>query len=893
MKKKIYLVDIMSYIFRAYYGFGSDLTNKEGFPTKAIFGVKNMIRKLLEQEQVEYLVMVFDSARASIRRDIYPLYKANREEAPEDLKKQFKPIFELVGVLNVCAVKKDGYEADDLIAELSRKFFTQVDEVVIVSGDKDLTQLINDKVSMYDGMKNKKYYPEDVKKKYGVYPDQIAEYLALVGDSSDNIPGAKGIGPKTAESLFAEYKDLKGIYKNLDNIRDSVSQKLKNDEEMVKISYKLTRLDHEIPLNFELADFKRKKPKQELLRKFYYNYGFAEDSLLANSSEETQEIKQEIKRHYILLNKKEELQKYITQILAKKYFAFDLETTSLFIQEAEIVGIAIAVEGLPAAYIPIAHKENISQLDFKEVMQLFTPIFQNESLHFIAHNLKYDISVLKNYNISIKNSLEDTMLQSYLLRSDDHQHGLDRLADVFLDHQCISFADIAGSGKEQLRFDEIPIKKAYIYAAEDADVTLQLFHKFSPQIKKKNLQKLYQEIEIPLCLVLLEMERKGVKMDAQLLKKLSLQMQKEAQELAAQIYQEVGQEFNINSPKQLGEILFDKLAITEFKKKTKTGYSTDAQVLEKLAKKYPIAKKINIYRSKQKLINSYLETLPKLIYPKTNRIHTSYHQTIAATGRLSSKDPNLQNIPIRGKDGENIRKAFVAEEGNDLISADYSQIELRFLAHFCQDEKLISAFKEQKDIHSETAASIFHTKQEKVDKQMRAVAKAINFGIIYGMGATKLSQEIDVSRKEASDFIETYFTKYPKIRVFIEQTIAQAKKETVVTTILGRIRNVKAINDKNKMLQAMMERIAVNTRIQGSAADLIKIAMINIFNEYQHKKKENQMILQIHDELVFETPKQETAEVMEIIKRQMENAYLLKVPLQVEVKKGANWQEIH
>ena len=888
MTKKIYLIDAMSYVFRAYYSFNSSLTNKEGFPTNAIYGFKNMLRRILEQKELQYLLLVFDADSKTFRSDIYPAYKANRQAAPEDLKQQFQPIFELVRVLNIASIKKDGWEADDLIAELSRKFAREVDEVVIVSGDKDLTQLINDKVSMYDSMKNIKYRKEEVKQKHGVYPEQIAEYLALIGDSADNIPGARGIGPKTAGALLDEYQSLANIYQNLANIKKSVSKKLADAKQNVDLSLKLTKLNHQLNLDCQLTDCILGTPEQTSLRKFYYNYGFAEDSLLNGSSQEAQAQK-EIKRDYRLINTKAILQNYLEQIEDKKYFAFDLETTSLVVPEAKIVGIALAVAGLPAGYIPISHQEDSPQLELTETLRALQKIFDNPQITLIAHNLKYEVAVLKNYNIEPHNQLEDTMLQSYLLYSDTHQHGLTRLADIFLNYQCIPFERVV-TNKNRAQFDEVPIKEAYIYAAEDADVTLQLYNIFTLALAKKNLTKLYKEVEIPLCLILAKIESKGVKINKQILYDLSKTIKTQAEQIAKAIYKETGSEFNINSPKQLGEVLFEKMAITEHCKRTKTGYATSSDILEKLSFKYPIAKKIHIYRSKQKLINSYLEVLPHLVRAQTGRIHTSYQQSITATGRLSSKDPNLQNIPIRGEDGERIRTAFIAQEGYCLICADYSQIELRLLAHFCKDEKLIRAFQEQKDIHSETASAIFKITQDKVDKEMRSVAKAINFGIIYGMGATKLAQEIKVSRKEASEFIATYFAKYPKIQEFIENTIICARKQEVVTTILGRIRRVKGINDKNAMLRSAMERIAVNTKIQGSAADLIKLAMIKIDKE---ARLANQMIMQIHDELVFETPLPTADSKMLLIKEQMQTAYQLLVPLKVEIKKGNNWNAAH
>ena len=895
--KKLYLIDGAAYIFRAYYGFGTDLTSAKGFPTKAIFGFKNMIRTLLERNKPEYLVMVFDPKGDSFRKKIYPAYKANRSEAPEDLKKQFEPIFELVDLLQMPTICREGWEADDVIASLSRQFAEEVKEIVIVSGDKDLTQLVNNTVSVYDSMKNIKLRREEVKNKFGIYPEQVAEYLSLTGDSSDNIPGAKGIGPKTATDLLSQYKNLENIFQNLEQLKPAVCSKLEESKENIALSLKLTELNHFIELDYNLEDFQLKPIKQEELRNFYYEYSFAQDSLLKQNSGDfdadlkTSDLKIENKRaNYKLINNTDILQQYLVQIEEKKIFAFDLETTSLIIQEAEIVGIAIAVEGLAAAYIPLAHLENKPQLELNETLEAFAKIFANPDICLIAHNLKYEISVLKNYNIILKNQLEDTMLQSYLINADANRHNLDRLALVYLNHTNISFEEVAGKKKEQISFDQIAIDKALPYAAEDAEITLKLFKIFNQKIKKLELEKLYRKVELPLALLLSEMERKGVKIDSQSLTDLSKEIKIVCEKLAQEIYQIANEEFNLNSPKQLGEVLFEKMGIQEFKKKTKTGYSTDSSVLTKLAKKHPIASKIEIFRGNQKLINTYLDVLPQLVHHSTGRIHTSYNQTVAATGRLSSTDPNLQNIPIRGKEGPRIRASFIASRDCYLISADYSQIELRLLAHFCEDKNLIQAFKQDKDIHTETAASIFQVKQTEVNPDKRAVAKAINFGLLYGMGATKLSEEIGSSRKEAQQFMETYFSRYPKIKQFIEISKEEARKKEFVTTILGRRRAVKGINDKNPMMKAAMERIAVNTIIQGSAADIIKLAMLKIAEYYQQN---HQMIMQIHDELVFEVPQKEAEDRILLIKEKMENAYPLKVILKVDIQKGTDWRQAH
>ena len=893
MSEKLYLVDGMAYVFRAYYAFGGNFSNREGFPTNAIYGFKNMLRGLLEKNQAKYLAVVFDSGSKTFRNEIYEKYKANRDEAPQDLKVQFEPIFELVKILQLPLIRLENWEADDIIADLSRKFADKFDEVVIVSSDKDLTQLINDKVSLYDEMKNIKVRRAEVKKKYGVYPEQIAEYLALTGDTSDNIPGAAGIGPKTASDLLEKHQSLQNILQNLEQLKPAVRTKIENSKENIELSLKLTTLNHPLDLEYKFADFIVQKPKQKELADFYIKYGFAQDKLLDQPLKQA-EISSEVKinrANYQLITEKEVLEKYLNQIKETRLFAFDLETTSLVIQEVQIVGFALAVAGLPAAYLPVAHHEQREQLSLKDCLTAFSPIFQNPQIRLIAHNIKYEISVLRQYNLQIENKVEDTMLQSYLINADSNQHSLDRLAQIYLNHTMISFSEVAGSGKEQLRFDEIALAKALPYAAEDAEITLKLYELFKPKIKELNLDKLYYQVELPLVPVLAEMEMSGVKIEESILANLSKEMKEQAKKLAQDIYQDAGEEFNINSPKQLGEILFEKMGIQEFKKKTKTGYSTDARVLAQLAKQNPIANKIHNYRTKQKLVNTYLDVLPELVHHNTGRIHTSFRQTIAATGRLSSNDPNLQNIPIRGEEGGKIREAFIAAKDKCLISADYSQIELRLLAHFCKDEKLLTAFKQNKDIHSETAAAIFQTEQ--ITPDIRAIAKAINFGIIYGMGAFKLSQEINVPVKEAKTFIEAYFAKYPKIKEFIETTKEKARKIELVTTLLGRRRKLTGINDKNAMVRASMERIAVNTIIQGSAADLIKLAMLQIADYYKKQGRPHQMILQIHDELVFETDLQEAEARMKIIKEKMEQVYPLLVDLKTDIQKGNNWNEIH
>ncbi|MBT7712240.1 MAG: DNA polymerase I [Deltaproteobacteria bacterium] len=900
MKNQLLIIDGSSYIFRAFYGVRAELTNQAGAPTNAVFGFKNMMLQLLKQEDPSHCIMVFDKPGPTFRNEIYSDYKANRASAPDDLKVQFEPIYQLNTLLNIPLVWRDGVEADDVIGSLTRKFSTQI-PITIISGDKDLTQLVNEKTTMLDTMSNKRYTPETVQEKFGVPPELIAQYLAVIGDSSDNIPGISGIGPKTATKLFRQFGSITGIYENLEQLKGKQKETISTSREMVDMSLRLTKIRCDLEFDDCLDDYKRKDPDVDGLLNFYREMNFRPDGFIT-ASPDTGSIPAEPSHNdykkldysrYELVTLETRLVEIRQQLLKQDCIVFDLETTSLTITKAKIVGFSFAWEGGDPIYIPVAHTEQIPQIPLETVLEILRPVFEKKELKIVAQNIKYDMMVLANYGVPIEAEIGDTMIQSYLLDANLHRHNLDDMAMRHLEHEMIKFEEVAGKGKKQIPFAEVPVSVAQQYAAEDADATFQIHQLLSPRIKAENLAALYENIELPLCRTLAQMETHGVRLDVPYLNTLCEKLRLDLDGLQQEIHAQAGETFNINSTQQLSTILFEKMGITIGRKKNKTGYSTDASVLEKIAPFEPIARNLLDYRSKNKLVNTYLDVLPSLISPKTGRIHTSYSQVVAATGRLSSSNPNLQNIPIKGEDGSKVRRAFVAEEGNLIVSADYSQIELRFLAHLSEDEGLISVFAEGGDIHTETAAGIYGIEIEQVSPEQRQAAKAINFGIIYGMGAFRLSQEIRVSNAQAKSFIEAYFAKYPKIKHYMDETIAFCQKNAFVETMFRRKRAIPDIHAKNHMVRTAAERMAINTRIQGSAADLIKIAMIDIQNTLDRERSLTKMIMQVHDELVFEVPRERVDSLIGMVKKSMENAVALKVPLVVDAGFGENWQEAH
>ena len=899
--QKLLIIDGSSYIFRAYYGLSQDLRNKDNLPTNAILGFKNMLFQLLKQQKPTHCIMVFDAPGPTFRNDLYSEYKANRSAAPDDLKVQFEYIYKLTRVLSLPPLIVEGYEADDIIGTLVQKFTSQI-EVMIISGDKDLTQLVSPEVVMLDTMKNKIFTPEYVKEKFGVEPSMIHEYLALVGDASDNIPGAAGVGPKTAVKLFDQFGSINEIYKNVDSIKGKLGEKIKNSKDNVYLSLDLTKICCEVALDYSLEEFLVKPPDYQGLKKFYEEMDFRADGFFNDKiqleSDQVEEVteKQASTIHYDnyeLVTEETRLLEIRTILAGKNEVAIDFETTSLVAVEAKIVGVSFAWEGGNPVYIPLAHETDLPQIPFEKALSILDPLFANPEITWIGQNIKYELKILSNYGKDLRGKIHDTMIQSYLLDANLNRHNLDALADRILNHKMIKYEDVTGKGKNQVSFAKVPLDEALRYAAEDSDATYQIHQKLLPRLVENKLESLYNDIEMPLCRTLAIMETYGVKINSQYLSELSQELRQDLDGLQAQVFMEAGRSFNINSTQQLAEVLFEEMGITVGKKKTKTGYSTDSSVLEKIAPTAPIAQYMLEYRMKNKLVNTYLDVLPKLVSQKTGRIHTSFRQTVAATGRLSSSDPNLQNIPIRGELGAKIRRAFIPEEGSLLLAADYSQIELRFLAHLSEDPALIEVFNNQQDIHQETAAAIFGIENKSVDQEQRRSAKAINFGIIYGMGAYRLSQEIGVSNTQAKQFIAAYFERYPRIQTYMDETVKFCQEHGYVETIFKRVRKIDGIDSKNHMVRTGSERVAINTRIQGSAADLIKMSMIELQQVLRDQLPEVKMILQVHDELVFEAKEKDLESLSAIVKERMENIITLKVPLIVDIGVGKSWGEAH
>ncbi len=900
---RLYLIDGSSYIFRAFYGIKQFLSNSKGLPTNAIYGFASMLLKILREEQPEYIAIIFDPKGKTFRHEMYKEYKANRKETPDDLKPQIPYIINLAEVFNIVSMQQEGFEADDLIGTISKKAEKKGFDVTIVSGDKDMMQLISPKIKMLDTMKNKTFGEKEVKEKFGVEPERVTEVMGLMGDSSDNIPGVPGIGPKTATTLIQNFGDIENLLKNLEQIKKkSLKNKLLEYTEQARLSKKLCTIDTNLNLPVGIEEMKAKKLDSKRIITLFKQLEFAallskielgnekwvESGKLRGWKSDTD------KKKYKLVFSEKELDKIIIQVKNKGLLSIDLETTSVFPMEAEIVGISISIIPHDAYYIPVGHDYPgaPAQLNRDMVLGKLKPVLEDKKIKKIGQNIKYEIIVFQNSGIKIKNIYFDTMIASYLINPSKHNHNLEDIALEYLDYRVITYKEVVGSGSKEVGFNKVDLETAASYSGEDADITLQLSKKLLPALETDALVSLLNNVELPLAEALAEIEINGVKINKNFLKKMSKDLEKDISLSAQKIYDMAGEKFNINSPKQLSELLFEKLKIPPLKK-TKTGYSTDMSVLEQLATGYPLPAEIISYRQLSKLKSTYVDALPLLVNSKTGRIHTSFNQTVTATGRLSSSNPNLQNIPIRTDLGRKIRKAFIAEKNHLLLSADYSQIELRILAHLSEDEVLIEAFKKGEDIHAQTGARIFNVFPNMVDSNMRRMAKAVNFGIIYGISPFGLSKNIRVSLKEAKEFIDHYFALYKGVKSYIEQTITDARKNGYVTTILNRRRYLPELNSKNRQMKEFAERTAVNTPVQGSAADLIKIAMINISRAIKSKNLKSKMILQVHDELVFEIPEAEKKMMVDLVNKEMEGVMELKIPLIVDTWIGKNWGEAH
>ena len=894
-QKSLYLIDGSSYIFRAFFGVRQVLSTSKGLPTNALYGFTTMLQKVVREEKPDYLAVAFDSPEKTFRHKVYPEYKANRSEPPEDLAKQF-PYFEpLVEAFGISSLRQPGFEADDIIGTLAKQGEAEGMKVTIVSSDKDMMQLISPHINMLDTMKNKRFTSEDVIEKFGVDPDCVVEVMGLMGDSSDNIPGVLGVGPKTAAELIQKFGSIEKLFEQIDGIdKKKLRERLERDKDNAFLSRRLVIIDTNMTLDCKPGDLVVREVDSLALRKMFEEFEFA--SFLAAMKGEASPVAssaQVDRSSYEAILTEKTFDRLIKNLNKAKSFALDLETTSKYPVWARAVGVSFSFKEGKAYYIPLAHRYLgvPDQLNSKMVFDRLKPILEDPAIKKCGQNIKYDLIVLANEGIYLKGIDFDTMIASYLLNPSSRGHGLDDLAMNHLGHKNITYKELVGTGAKEIGFDEVDIERATEYAAEDSDITWRLTDKLRPLLTGETL-KLFNEIELPLLEVLAEMEMNGVYIDRKHLEGLSRSIEEELRQHETQIYALSGETFNINSPKQLAVILFEKMGLPVIKK-TKTGYSTDVSVLEQLAEKHELPGKILTYRQLAKLKSTYVDALPEEIFKESGRVHTSFNQTVTATGRLSSSNPNLQNIPIRSEMGKEIRKAFAAEGKGVLLSADYSQVELRILAHLSEDKALKHAFKKGEDIHTRTAAEIFGSSLEKVDEEQRRMAKAVNFGIVYGLSSFGLSRQLGITPREAKDFIDQYFNLYKKVNTFMEDTIAEARATGYTRTMFNRRRYLPDLNSKNRQVREAAERMAINSPIQGSAADLIKVAMIRLSRAMSKRNLKSKMILQVHDELVFECPVKEKKEMETLARIEMEGACPLSVPLVVDMGWGENWNEAH
>ena len=891
MTKPIILVDGSSYLYRAFHAMPS-LMNSKGFFTGAIYGVINMLRRLIADYEPEYMAVVFDAKGKTFRDEMYAQYKANRPPMPNDLVQQIMPIHQIIQALGIPLLMVEGVEADDVIGTLAKMASRQNQPTIISTGDKDLAQLVNNYTTLINTMTNTELNPKTVVEKFGIPPNLIVDYLALIGDSVDNIPGVPQVGPKTAVKWLQQYGSLDNIIANADKITGKVGENLRASLSQLPLAKELATIKEDVDLKVAMTELQVKSPDEEILKNLYQEFEFKNwlNDLLKN--EKNQNATQEKYAGYETILTEEALTTWIKILSEAECFAFDTETTDLDHLQAELVGMSFAVSKGKAAYIPIGHNYSNApqQLNRERVLSQLKPILENEKIKKIGHHTKYDMEILMNHGIQLRGAQYDSMLESYVLDSSNLNHGMDGLALKYLGWRTISFEDIAGKGTKQIPFNLVSVEKASAYAAEDADVTLQLHETLWPKLlKEPGLKYIFEDIEMKLVPVLARMECYGVLIDAEMLRKQSIELEARLKNIEQEIVQIAGTTFNVNSPKQLQEILFTRLQLPILQK-TPTGQpSTADAVLQELALEYPLPKWIIEYRALTKLMTTYTKKLPEEIDKKTGRIHTSYNQTGAATGRLSSREPNLQNIPIRTAEGRRIRQAFIAPQGYQLICADYSQIELRIMAHIAKDPGLLDAFSKNLDIHRATAAEVMGISLEKVTNEERRRAKAINFGLIYGMSAFGLAKQIGVSRGEAENYIERYFARYPGVKTYMEETRALAHQKGFVETLWGRRLYLPDIHSSQIPRQKAAERAAINAPLQGSAADIIKRAMISLDGWLQRNSIDAKMIMQVHDELVFEVADNVLDTMVEVIRTHMMDAANLKVPLLVSIGVGHHW----
>ena len=914
-----YLVDGSGYIFRAYYALPPLTRKSDGLPTGAVSGFCSMLFKLLEDsksnqnlQKPTHFAVIFDSARKTFRNEIYNDYKANRSEAPDDLAPQFEYIRKSVLAFNLPSVELMNYEADDLIATYTDKILNAGAKVTIVSSDKDLMQLYRKNVRIYDPMKNKFISEDDILNKFGVDSSKVIDVQALAGDSSDNVPGVPGIGIKTAAELINKYVNLENLLESAHEIKQNKRREtLIENKDKALISKKLVTLKHDAPIKIAPNEFQLKNIDKDKLYKFLREMEFnrlLSSAISAYGEPNLSSFKKEIKiednqikidrSKYYLINNLDEIDEWIKEAEQNGEVAVDTETSSLDPHNTDLIGISLSTKIGKACYIPIGHKTK-KNIDKDKVLKKLKPLLEDSSIKKIGQNIKFDFIVLYKNGIDIT-SIEDTMLMSYVLDAGKNRHNMDTLSEIHLNHKTVAFKDVVGSGKKEINFSQVDIEKAKDYAAEDADITLRLYKKFFKSLKEEKMLNIYEIFEKPMIKILAFMEIQGIKIDYKFLKTLSLKFGKKIDKIQKEVFKISNKEFNIASPKQLGEILYNDLKIADLKKTKKGSFATSASVLEDLAfKGHKFPQLILDWRQVSKLKNTYSDSLPEHINPNSKRVHTSFLLAATTTGRLASSDPNLQNIPIKSQDGKDIRKAFIAEKDHVLISADYNQIEMRILADLADVKELKKAFKNNEDIHSLTASQIFNIDIKKVDQDQRRKAKAINFGIIYGISQYGLAKQINVSNYEAEEFLKAYFFKFPEIKVYMDQTIKFCRKSGYVNNIFGRRSHFININDKNYNVRNFQERAAINAPIQGSAAEIMRLAMIRLnIKLNEQKKQKSKMLLQIHDELIFETHKDEVKKVSKIIKEEMMSVaksdhHSFSIPLTIDLNTGNNWGELH
>ncbi len=895
MSKKIVLVDGSSYLYRAFHAM-PNLANSRGESTGAVYGIVNMLRRLMREQDTPHFVVVFDAPGKTFRDRLYSEYKANRPPMPDELRSQINQVHAVIEALGLPLLSIPDVEADDVIGTLAKAAPAAGMDAFIVSGDKDLAQLVGPGVVMCDSMKNVVYDEKGVEEKFGVPPDRIIDFLALVGDTSDNIPGVPKVGPKTASRWLMEYGSLDTLVANADGIKGKVGENLRSSLDQLALSRQLATIKCDVPLEKELEALVILPADEDTLRQLYAELEFKTWLSELGGLNESVEAEPAKATRYETVVDMSTLNKWVEKLTKAPYFAFDTETTSIDAMQARLVGVSFAVEAGEGAYVPVGHDylDAPNQLSQEQVLGALQPLLEDPNRAKLGQNLKYDCTVLHNHGVMLNGIRFDTMLESYVLDSTGSRHDLDTLSLKYLGHKTIHYEDVAGKGKGQLSFNEVPVEVAAPYAAEDADITLRLHETLFPRLKKEVAQtELFDRIEMPLVPVLSKIERTGVRVDARMLAAQSKELAERTQELEAKAHAEAGGVFNIASPKQIQEILFNRLGLPVISKTPKGQPSTAESVLAELAEQHELPKLILEHRGLSKLRSTYTEKLPRLINAHSGRVHTSYHQAAVATGRLSSSDPNLQNIPVRTAEGRRIREAFIPAAGCQLVAADYSQIELRIMAHLSADKGLLSAFEKGEDVHRATAAEVFGVELDSVSKDQRRSAKAINFGLIYGMSAFGLGRQLGIDRGKAQDYINLYFERYPGVRTFMDATRVQVREKKYVETVFGRRLYLPDISSSNHARRQGAERAAINAPMQGTAADLIKLAMLAVDDWLSSDASDSRIIMQVHDELVLEVPESDVSRVSQELSKLMSGVAELAVPLKVDAGIGNNWAEAH